>query len=82
MRWIAWAKASARTGLPSLKRKPRRSLKVYVRPSAEIVGAAAATSGTSWYPCGGFRSRYRISRAHTVSRSTQLSRVEASAGST
>ena len=48
VRWIAWAKAWASRGLPSLKRKPVRSLNVQVVRSAETVGRAAATSGTSW----------------------------------
>ena len=46
VRVIAWANASARTGLPSLKRKPFRSVKVCVLPSAETFGKPVATSGT------------------------------------
>ena len=34
------------------KRKPRRMRKVYVRPSAETRGMAAATSGRSRFPAG------------------------------
>ena len=48
VRWIAWEKASARTGRPSLKRKPVRSRNVQVLPPRETTGGAAATSGTSW----------------------------------
>ncbi len=37
-------------GEPSSNRMPSRSVNVYVSPSAEIVGAAAARSGTSFSP--------------------------------
>ena len=44
-RLIACANAFARTGCPSLKRKPRRNVKVYVLRSSETF-TADATSGT------------------------------------
>ena len=53
VRSIARANALARTGAPSLKRKPLRSVNVHVLPSRDTRGYAAATSGTSRYPSGG-----------------------------
>ena len=50
VRLIARANALARTGVPSLKRKPVRNVNVYVRRSRETFGGAAATSGTGWKP--------------------------------
>ena len=47
VRLIARANALARTGVPSLKRKPVRNVNVYVRRSRETFGGAAATSGTA-----------------------------------
>ena len=52
VRLMARAKALARTGVPSLKRNPLRSLNVCVLPSREIVGKSAATSGTRRSPSG------------------------------
>jgi hypothetical protein len=46
------AKAVASTGLPSLKRKSRRSVKVNVLPFCETAGARTATSGTRRNPPG------------------------------
>jgi hypothetical protein len=50
---MARANALARTGVPSLKRKPRRSLNVKVLRSRETFGNPAATSGTTRNPEGG-----------------------------
>jgi hypothetical protein len=44
MRFIARVKALAWTGVPSLKRKPLRSVNVYVLPSGEMRGGPVATS--------------------------------------
>ena len=46
----ALANALAWTGAPLLKRKPLRNVKVYVRPSLEMRGKPAATSGDSRNP--------------------------------
>ena len=46
MRLIPLANARASTGFPSLNLKVRFSVNVYVLPSAETFGGAAATSGT------------------------------------
>jgi hypothetical protein len=50
VRLIARAKAFARTGVPSLKRKLRRRVNVNVLLSCETRGGRAATSGCSRDP--------------------------------
>ena len=82
VRLIARAKASARTGLPSLKRKPVRSVNLNVRESRETCGWVTATSGTILKPAGGGRSGYVRSRAQKVSISAQPTGEKESAGST
>ena len=49
VRLIARANARASTGFPSLNRKPRLSVNVYVFPSRDVFGGAAATSGSRPY---------------------------------
>ena len=81
-RLIARAKALARTGLPSLKRKPLRNVNVYVFRSRATLGGPVATSGVSRNAAGGGLSGYDISRAQVVSPSAQAGAVYARAGST
>ena len=83
VRSIACAKALARTGVPSLNRKPGRSLNVYVLRSRDTRGKPAATSGPRPIPAesrpvrvgeetcaGGFdeRARRRVVRERRVER--------------
>jgi hypothetical protein len=74
-RSMARAKALARTGFPSLKRKPLRRVNVYVLRSRETFGKPVATSGTSRNAAGVGLSGYDISRAHVVSRRIQAGAV-------
>ena len=75
MRLIARANALARTGLPSLKRKPLRSVNVYVRRSRETCGRPEATSGTGRKAAGVGLSGYVSRRAQTVSSSAHAAGV-------
>jgi hypothetical protein len=80
-RLIPRANARASTGFPSLNLKVRLSVNVYVLPSGEIFGAAAATSGMRRKDCGAGLSGYVISRAQVRSSSDHDACVFAMAGS-
>ena len=80
-RLIARAKALARTGFPSLKRNPLRSVNVYVRRSRERFGNPVATSGTRRNASRSGLSGYVMRRAQVVSRSIHPGAVYSSAGS-
>ena len=76
VRLIARAKALARTGVPSLKRKPLRSVNVNVLRSRETFGTAAPPPRVpSRKPAGGGLSGYVRRRAQTVSSSAHAAGV-------
>ena len=75
VRLTARANALARTGFPSLNRRPARTTKVYVLPSRETRGGPVAASGTSRNDCGAGLSGYDISRRQVVSSRAQAGAV-------
>ena len=74
-RLMARSNALARTGLPSLNRRPLRTVNVYVLPSRETVGGPVAASGTRRNDSGAGLSGYDIRRRHVVSSSAHAGAV-------
>ena len=72
---MARSNALARTGLPSLNRRPFRTVNVYVLPSRETFGGPVAASGTRRNDPGVDLSAYDIRRRHVVSSSAQAGAV-------
>ena len=79
-RVTAVTKLAAVSAEPSLKRRPRRTVNVYVRPPSVTRGGASAASGTSRLPPLGDRAS-RSSGAHVAFSMPHDVTVKASAGS-